>query len=93
MSSKLLILETHPVQYHAPVYKKLAEMGVPVEVVYGSDFSIRGYRDREFGSNFAWDKDLTKEMKCHFLEPEAGSYGEVTGKGIGQALDKTRPQA
>ena len=92
-SKKLVIFETHPVQYHAPVYRKVAEMGVPLEVVYGSDFSLRGYRDKEFGASFAWDKDLTEGMKCQFLEPEAGSYEEVTGKGIGQALDKIRPQA
>ena len=80
-------------QYHAPVYRKVAEMGAPVEVVYGSDFSVRGYRDREFGASFAWDRDLTEGMKCRFLEPEAGSYEEVTGKGIGQALDEIRPSA
>ena len=80
-------------QYHAPVYRKVAEMGVPVEIVYGSDFSVRGYRDREFGASFAWDRDLTEQMKCRFLEPEAGSYEEVTGKGIGQALDEIRPKA
>ena len=80
-------------QYHAPVYRKLAEMGVDLEVIYGSDFSVRGYRDREFGASFAWDRDLTEGMKCRFLEPEAGSYEEVTGKGIGQALDEIRPSA
>ncbi len=89
----LLVLETHPVQYHAPVYRKLAEMGVDLEVIYGSDFSVRGYRDKEFGASFAWDKDLTEGMRCRFLEPEAGSFEEVTGKGIGQALDEIRPQA
>ena len=91
--NKLVILETHPVQYHAPVYQKLAKMAVDLEVVYGSDFSVRGYKDKEFGANFAWDKDLTAGTKCRFLEPEAGSYGEVIGKGIGQALDEIRPQA
>ena len=80
-------------QYHAPVYRKAAEMGVTLEVVYGSDFSLRGYRDKEFGASFAWDKDLTEGMKCQFLEPEASSYEEVTGEGIGQALDEIRPQA
>jgi len=38
-------------------------------------------------------KDLTEGMRCRFLEPEAGSYEEVTGKGIGQALDEINPQA
>ena len=60
LSKKLVIFETHPVQYHAPVYRKVAEMGVPLEVVYGSNFSLRGYRDKEFGANFAWDKNLTE---------------------------------
>jgi glycosyltransferase involved in cell wall biosynthesis len=93
LSKTLVILETHPVQYHAPVYRKAAEMGVPLEVVYGSDFSLRGYRDKEFGASFAWDKDLTEGVRCRFLEPEASSYEEVTGEGIGQALDKIRPRA
>jgi glycosyltransferase involved in cell wall biosynthesis len=93
MTSKLAILETHPVQYHAPVYRKLAEMGVALEVVYGSDFSVRGYKDKEFGANFAWDKDLAEGVRCRFLEPEASSYEEVTGMGIGEALDEIRPQA
>ena len=93
MKKKLVILETHPVQYHAPVYRKMAEMGADLEVVYGSDFSVRGYKDKEFGANFAWDKDLTAGTKCRFLEPEAESYEKVTGKGIGQALDEIRPKA
>ena len=80
-------------QYHAPVYRKVAEMGVPLELVYGSDFSLRGYRDKEFGANFAWDKNLTEGMRCQFLEPEVVSFEKVTGKGIWQALDVIRPQA
>lgn len=89
----LAIIETHPVQYHAPVYRKVAEMGVDLEVVYGSNFSVKGYKDKEFGANFAWDKDLTAGTKCRFLEPEAGSYDQVTGREIGKALDEIRPQA
>ena len=89
----LAIFETHPVQYHAPVYRQVAEMGVKLEVVYGSDFSVRGYKDKEFGASFAWDKELTAGTKCRFLEPEAESYEKVAGKGIGQALDEIRPQA
>ena len=93
LSKKLVILETHPVQYHAPVYRRLVEMGVPVEVVYGSDFSLRGYRDKEFGASFAWDRDLTAGVNCRFLENEAKSYEEIAGHGIGQALDEIRPAA
>ena len=88
----LCVLETHPIQYHAPLYRKVAETGVDLEVVYGSNFSVKGYKDKEFGANFAWDKNLTAGTKCRFLEPEAGSYEEVTGKEIGKALDEIRPQ-
>ena len=55
----LVVFETHPVQYHAPVYQRLvAGYSVPVHVVYGSDFSCRGYRDAEFCTTFSWDGDL-----------------------------------
>lgn len=55
----LLVFETHPVQYHAPVYQRLvAGYSVPVHVVYGSNFSCKGYRDAEFRTTFSWDCDL-----------------------------------
>ena len=91
--SLLAILETHPVQYHAPVYRKVRELGVDLEVIYGSDFSIRGYRDREFGSEFAWDRDLTKGVPCRFLDSKAKDYDAVRGLGIGAVLDEIRPGA
>jgi hypothetical protein len=50
----LAVIETHPVQYHAPVYRALQQsFGVPVTAIYGSDFSVAGYRDKEFGTSFA----------------------------------------
>ena len=52
----LAVVETHPIQYHAPVYRALqGTFGVPVTVVYGSDFSISGYLDDEFGATFVAD--------------------------------------
>src|SRR5438445_5111187 len=63
----LAIIETHPVQYHAPVYRAVQRLGVPITVVYGSDFSVAGYRDREFGARFAWDTDLLSGYSARFL--------------------------
>src|SRR5215471_14192487 len=52
----LAVIETHPVQYHAPVYRNLqARFGIPVTAIYGSDFSVEGYRDAEFGARLSWD--------------------------------------
>lgn len=94
----LAIIETHPVQYHAPVYRAVAEkFGIPVKAIYGSDFSVRGYLDREFGSSFAWDVDLTGGMETEFLARAASggaaSLEEVSAKGLGAALDAARPSA
>jgi hypothetical protein len=65
----LAVIETHPVQYHAPVYRELQKTwGIPVTAIYGSDFSVAGYRDREFGATFAWDSDLLSGYSSIFLD-------------------------
>ena len=67
-SETLAVIETHPIQYHAPVYRVLQQQfGVPVTAIYGSDFSVKGYRDKEFGVTFAWDTDLLGGYTSRFL--------------------------
>lgn len=64
----LVVLTTHPVQYHAPVYRFLRERrGVSIKVIYASDFSVVGYRDKEFGTSFAWDTPLADPEYSIFL--------------------------
>lgn len=94
----LVVLETHPVQYHAPVYRALQqECGVPVTVLYGSDFSVIGYRDAEFETTFAWDTDLLSGYDARFLErtAEGGApnVGAVTGRGVHSALRELQSAA
>jgi glycosyltransferase involved in cell wall biosynthesis len=94
----LAVLETHPVQYHAPVYRALgSRFGIPVTAIYGSDFSVVGYRDREFGTTFAWDTDLLSGYHAVFLS-RSGSGGakspeRVGVRGMGQALAAAAPSA
>lgn len=72
------MLNTHPIQYYAPIWRKLSERKeLAVEVIYGSDFSVRGYHDREFGKNFRWDIDLLAGYRSRFL-PGAGKVREFT---------------
>lgn len=70
---KLLVLASHPVQYHAPVFRcmaqELAARGDELLVVYLSDFSIQGYRDREFGQSIAWDEPLLNGYRSVVLNP------------------------
>ncbi len=92
----LAVIETHPVQYHAPVYRTLQQsFGIPVTVIYGSDFSVAGYRDKEFGAEFAWDTDLLSGYSSVFLsrvkDGGAGSFEDVSATGLRTVLQSLKP--
>lgn len=93
-----MVIETHPVQYHAPVYRMVREAhGIPVTVIYGSDFSVAGYRDKEFDASFSWDVDLTSGNEVRFLsrvnEGGARSFDQVSSRGLARTLQAARPSA
>lgn len=94
---KLVVIETHPVQYRAPVYRFLQQfLSIPTTVIYGSDFSVRDGYDSEFKKAFSWDADLLSGYKAVFL-PEAGrkirNISEISTKGLGEALKQLDPGA
>jgi glycosyltransferase involved in cell wall biosynthesis len=94
----MLVVETHPVQYHAPVYRALQQrFGVPVTAVYGSDFSVSGYQDREFNTAFAWDTDLLSGYTATFLsrvaDGGARSAEAVRADGLPAILRRLAPAA
>jgi len=93
----LAVFETHPIQYHAPVWRAVARLGVPLHVCYGGNFSLKGYYDREFGKEFAWESDLLEGYECTLL-PEVHTvwpkdYETVSSEGIGKWLDFSKPTA
>lgn len=94
----LCVIETHPVQYHAPVYRFLQQrLGIPVTVIYGSDFSIAGYEDAGFKTSFSWDTDLLSGYEAIFLsravKGKTGVPAQISAKGVSRALKKIRPRA
>lgn len=94
----LAVIETHPVQYHAPVYRALqTQLGVPVTAIYGSDFSVTRYRDAEFGTSFAWDTDLLSGYGQHFLTrapaDSTPDLAAISADGVGDALRAIDPAA
>ena len=94
----LAIIQSQPVQYHAPVYRAAqTQFGVPITAIYGSDFSVAGYLDREFGSRIAWDTDLLSGYDSVFLSqvPQNGARGfdEVSSRGLRKALHRIAPKA
>lgn len=94
----LCIAATHPIQYQAPLFRLLAQdYGLPIHVIFGGDFSVRGYFDKEFRTQLAWDIDLTAGYSHEFLSrSEAGgaqNYDAVTASGLHQAITACKPRA
>jgi len=94
----LLIFDSHPVQYKAPVYQQLAKL-LPgaVKVVYATDCSVRGHRDKDFGQVVAWDTPLLEGYDHLVLNNERGTplhgFRSLTGRGIFRLLKSERPDA
>lgn len=96
----LTVIDTHPVPYRAPVYRVLQEQfGIPVTVVYGSDYSIAGYHDEEFGLAVKWDTglDLLSGYRSIFLSRVANggarSFDEISARGLGKTMRSVEPSA
>jgi glycosyltransferase involved in cell wall biosynthesis len=65
---RLAYLVSHPIQYQAPLLRRIAqEPDIDLTVFFGSDFSVRGYRDEGFGVTFRWDIPLLEGYKHVFL--------------------------
>ncbi len=98
MNACLAVIETHPIQYHAPLYRLLEqELGIPVTAIYGSDFSVAGYHDAEFGASFQWDTDLLSGYTPRFLstvaQGGATDAAQVTTRGLSEMLRAVNPAA
>jgi glycosyltransferase involved in cell wall biosynthesis len=65
---RLAYLVSHPVQYQAPLLRRIAlDPDIDLTVFYGSDFSVRGYRDEGFGVDVKWDVPLLEGYHHEFL--------------------------
>ena len=76
---RVAVFNTHPIQYYAPLWRKLAGFGdMGVTVYYGSDFSVRGYRDKEFEEDVVWDVPLLEGYDFRYLD----GFGKVDGSSF-----------
>lgn len=77
-SVRLAYLVSHPIQYQAPLLRRIAEEpDVDLTVFFGSDFSVRGYRDEGFGVGVKWDIPLLDGYRHEFL-PKLRDRGAVS---------------
>jgi glycosyltransferase involved in cell wall biosynthesis len=67
-SVRIVVLNSHPIQYFAPLYAYLnAVNDFDVTVLYLSDGSIRGGRDPDFDRDVKWDLDLLSGYRSIFV--------------------------
>ena len=65
---RLAYLVSHPIQYQAPLLRRIAqEPDIDLTVFFGSDFSLRSYQDEGFGVNVKWDVPLLDGYRYEFL--------------------------
>ena len=75
---RLAYLVSHPIQYQAPLLRRIAEEpDIDLTVFYGSDSSVRGYRDEGFGVGVKWDIPMLDGYKHEFL-PRLRDRGTVS---------------
>jgi len=59
VKTKLLYLVSHPIQYQAPLLRRInQEIEIDLKVLFEDDFSDGSYRDAGFGVDVAWDVPL-----------------------------------
>ena len=65
---RLAYLVSHPIQYQVPLLRRIAlEKDIELTVLYGSDFSVRGYQDDGFLVEVKWDLPLLEGYRYEFL--------------------------
>ena len=66
---RLAYLVSHPIQYQAPLLRRIArEPDIELTVFFGSDFSVKGYKDEGFGGvGVKWDLPLLDGYRHEFL--------------------------
>ena len=98
MSGRVVFLNTHPIQYHAPLYRELTQQGLDLEVFYCMQPEGRMQAEIGFGVAFQWNVDLLSGYRHRFLKNAAkhptlrGFWGMDTPE-IGAILRNERPAA
>jgi glycosyltransferase involved in cell wall biosynthesis len=60
---------SHPIQYQAPLLRLIAaDPEIDLSVFFYSDFSLKPYRDSEFGQMILWDVPLTEGYSYEMLD-------------------------
>ena len=64
----IIFINSHPIQYFAPLYKYMNVHGVRTKCWYGSDESLGLSEDKEFGVKIQWDIPLLEGYESRFFK-------------------------
>lgn len=96
---RLAVLASHPVQYHVPFYRALANHpSIQLTVWYCSRLGLSGQTDPEFGIPLRWNIPLLEGYPSRFLRnysplAKPGRFFSLINPGIVSALFKNRYDA
>ena len=99
MTRRLAIVTTHPVQYYAPWFRRMAATaGLELRVFYLWDFGTTKKVDRVFGTAFEWDIPLLDGYESEFVpnvsaDPGTHHFAGIDNPQLGARLDAFKPDA
>lgn len=98
MKYRLAIVETHPIQYKAPLFRKLAAHPQIAPIVLYAMIPDAAQQGAGFDVPFAWDVPLLEGYRYEVLEncarkPSLNRFGGCDTPGIADWLKQNRPDA
>ncbi len=83
MACKLAIITTHPIQYYAPLFRRVAgHNGIDLKVFYGWTGSTEASYDPGFEQEVEWDLPLLEGYAHTFVSNEADEPGTHHFRGM-----------
>ena len=67
-NKEIVFINSHPIQYFAPLYKYMNEQGLTTQAWYCSDEPLKGSFDKQFGTQVKWDIPLLDGYEYIFFK-------------------------
>ncbi|MEZ0483485.1 glycosyltransferase [Fibrella aquatica] len=78
-----LIINSHPVQYFAPLYRQMAaDSSIDMKVLYCSRHGLDGELDQQFGTSVQWDIPLLTGYSHEFISNQSPAPSIYTFWGL-----------